>query len=142
MKLKRKALPRPRIEMLPLIDIVFLLLVFFIYAMLSMAVHRGMDANLPGSTRAAVRTAEAPLSLAVKTAPDGLDIYLNTERIDIDDLQDRLRHAVGRINKKPSPELLLFADKTVTYQQLYHVLDQVNGAGIKKVSLQAVAEKP
>ncbi len=141
MKLKPKALPRPRIEMLPLIDIVFLLLVFFIYVMLSMAVHRGMDANLPGSTRA-VRTAEAPLSLAVKTAPDGLDIYLNAERIDIDDLQGRLRRAAGRINKKPSPELLLFADKTVTYQQLYHVLDQVNGSGIKKVSLQAEAETP
>ena len=28
--------------MLPLIDIVFLLLVFFIYAMLSMAVHQGV----------------------------------------------------------------------------------------------------
>ena len=35
-----------RVEMLPLIDIVFLLLVFFIYAMLSMAVHRGMDCLL------------------------------------------------------------------------------------------------
>ena len=33
---------RARIEMLPLIDIVFLLLVFFIYAMLSMVAHRGM----------------------------------------------------------------------------------------------------
>jgi len=40
---KRKA----RIEMVPLLDVVFLLLVFFIYAMLSMSVHRGIDVALP-----------------------------------------------------------------------------------------------
>lgn len=141
MKLKQKSLPRPRIEMLPLIDIVFLLLVFFIYAMLSMAVHRGMDINLPGSTRA-THTDEAPLSLAVKAAPHGLEIYLNADRIDLDDLENRLRHATGRVDKAPSPELLLFADETVTYQQLYQVLDRVNGAGIEKISLQAESEKP
>ena len=38
---------KPRIEMLPLIDIVFLLLIFFIYAMLSMAVHRSLPVSLP-----------------------------------------------------------------------------------------------
>lgn len=141
MKLKQKSLPRPRIEMLPLIDIVFLLLVFFIYAMLSMAVHRGMDVNLPGSTRA-THTDEAPLSLAVKTASHGLEIYLNAEWIDLGDLENRLRHAAGRVNKTPSPELLLFADETVTYQQLYQVLDRVNSAGIEKISLQAESEKP
>jgi biopolymer transport protein ExbD len=38
---------RARIEMIPLIDVVFLLLVFFIYAMLSMTVFRGLELNLP-----------------------------------------------------------------------------------------------
>ncbi len=38
---------RPRIEMIALIDVVFLLLVFFIYAMLSMTVFRGLDVTLP-----------------------------------------------------------------------------------------------
>ena len=45
---RRKA----RIDMLPLIDIVFLLLVFFIYAMLSMAVHHALPVALPVSTTA------------------------------------------------------------------------------------------
>ena len=48
---------KPRIEMLPLIDIVFLLLVFFIYAMLSMAVHRSLPVVLPTSSAAQVDTA-------------------------------------------------------------------------------------
>ncbi|MCA1809797.1 MAG: ExbD/TolR family protein, partial [Kiritimatiellia bacterium] len=38
---------KARVEMLPLIDVVFLLLVFFIYAMLSMVLHRGIKVALP-----------------------------------------------------------------------------------------------
>jgi len=38
---------RRGIDMIPLIDVVFLLLVFFIYAMLSMTVHRAIDVRLP-----------------------------------------------------------------------------------------------
>jgi biopolymer transport protein ExbD len=48
---------RARIEMIALIDVVFLLLVFFIYAMLSMTVFRGLDLELPrarGATQSEV----------------------------------------------------------------------------------------
>ena len=45
---------KARIEMIPLIDIVFLLLVFFIYAMLSMVVHRGVKVDLPQATTAEI----------------------------------------------------------------------------------------
>ena len=61
MPLRRKA----RIEMLPLIDIVFLLLVVFIYAMLSMAVHRGMPVVLPTSSTAGIDKQEF-LSITVQ----------------------------------------------------------------------------
>jgi biopolymer transport protein ExbD len=39
-----------RIEIVPLIDIIFLLLVFFLYAMVSMTVQRGVRVTLPGGT--------------------------------------------------------------------------------------------
>ena len=54
MKVQLPAPKKARIEMLPLIDIVFLLLVFFIYAMLSMAVHRGLPVELPLSATAEI----------------------------------------------------------------------------------------
>ncbi len=44
LNLRRKG---PRIEMIPLIDVVFLILVFMIYAMLSMVIHRGFKVELP-----------------------------------------------------------------------------------------------
>ncbi len=45
---------RARVELLPMIDVVFLLLVFFIYAMMSMVVHRGMSVRLPFAATAEV----------------------------------------------------------------------------------------
>ena len=39
--------PKARVEMTPIMDVVFLLLVFFIYAFMTMTVQRGMKVELP-----------------------------------------------------------------------------------------------
>ena len=130
-RFKRKS---PRIEMVPLIDIVFLLLVFFIYAMLSMAVHRGMKVDLPESA-GPEKSEDSPLSVSVQYEKDRALVYLNKEPIALDELEERLRSQVltdGQLN-----EVLLFADKSVPYQQLYNVLDRISAAGITAISLQA-----
>ena len=59
MRLRRKKV-KPRVEMLPLMDVVFLLLVFFIYSMLTMAVHRGVALTLPVSGTAERETRTSP----------------------------------------------------------------------------------
>ena len=130
-RFKRKA---ARIEMVPLIDIVFLLLVFFIYAMLSMAVHRGMKVELPESANS-VSSEDVPLSVSVQVINGTSVIYLNQEQVSLDDLENQLR--LQSLDMKQGKEVLLFADKSVSYQQLYTVLDRINGAGITAISLQA-----
>ena len=126
---------KARIEMLPLIDIVFLLLVFFIYAMLSMAVHRGLPVVLPVSSTAEIDT-ELTLTLTVKH--DG-SAYLDKESINIENLkvvlQDRMKAMEGR--DASNTGVLLFADQSLSYQDLYKVLDQIKMAGIANISLQA-----
>lgn len=124
---------RARIEILPLIDIVFLLLVFFIYAMLSMAVHRGVSVNLPTSSSAKIER-EALLSVTIK---DNGDILLDNNRIPLKDLARLLRL---RAKEQDSPGVLLFADKRVSCQLLLHVLDQIRMAGLSKISLQTIME--
>jgi len=130
-RFKRKA---ARIEMVPLIDIVFLLLVFFIYAMLSMAVHRGMKVELPESANS-VSSEEVPLSVSVQIINGASVIYLNQEYISLEDLENQLK--IESADMKQDKEVLLFADKSVSYQQLYKVLDRISGAGITAISLQA-----
>jgi biopolymer transport protein ExbD len=124
---------RPRIEMLPLIDIVFLLLVFFIYAMLSMAVHRGLPVSLPESSTAKI---EKELLLSVTVAADGT-IYLDKERIPQGSLRAALEARAGRTE---NVGVLLFADRSIPYSKLFQVLDEIRKAGITRISLQAEAE--
>lgn len=126
---------RARIEMLPLIDIVFLLLVFFIYAMLSMAVHRGLPVVLPVSSTAEIDT---DLTLTLTVRPDGT-AYLDKESVAIGDLRqvliDKMKYLEDR--DAGNAKVLLFADRSLSYQDLYKVLDQIKMAGIANISLQA-----
>jgi len=133
MKINLQTLKKPRIEMLPLIDIVFLLLVFFIYAMLSMAVHRGLPIVLPTSTSAKI---EKQLVLSVTVKADG-SIYIDKEQTDLDSLATLLK-AKSSADKEPG--VLLFADRNLAYQKLFRVLDQIRTAGIQRISLQAEAK--
>ena len=84
---------KPRIEMLPLIDIVFLLLVFFIYAMLSMAVHHSLPVSLPASSTADI---SKELNIEITVRGNG-DIFLDQTRVPRTELQsvlfDRQRQA-------------------------------------------------
>lgn len=122
-----------RIEMVPLIDIVFLLLVFFIYAMLSMAVHRGMNVELPESEISMISD-EVPLSISILNVNGINSIYLNKEQVSLEELETRLRIQTFDVD---DAQAFLFADKSVSYQQLYKVLDRINAAGISAISLQA-----
>jgi biopolymer transport protein ExbD len=133
MKVSRGAGKRARIEILPLIDIVFLLLVFFIYAMLSMSVHRGLPVNLPTSSSAGIER-ESLLSVTIK---DSGEILVDTDPISVRDLAPLLRE---RARGQEAPGVLLFADEKVSCQLLVRVLDQIRMAGIDRVSLQTRME--
>ena len=128
---------KPRIEMLPLIDIVFLLLIFFIYAMLSMAVHRSLPVSLPVSSTAAVNT---ELNLTVTVRQNG-DIYLDKRKVTLEQMQNILLEKSRKADDDKSVQIDLFADKALSYQELYKILDVIKNTGISNVSLQAGAIK-
>ena len=116
--------------MLPMIDIVFLLLVFFIYAMLSMAVHRGLPVNLPASKTVKI---DKKLILAVTIRDDG-SIFVDKDPVDLDRLTTVL---LAKAKGQDQPGVLLFADRNLTYQSLFEVLDRIRQAGLNRISLQA-----
>ena len=130
MKITLRNNKKARIEMLPMIDIVFLLLVFFIYAMLSMAVHRGLPVNLPASKTVKI---DKKLVLAVTINADG-SIFVDQEPVELDQLTTLLQ---AKATGQEQPGVLLFADRNLTYQSLFEVLDQIRQAGLNRISLQA-----
>lgn len=130
MKVKLYQKKAARIEMLPLIDIVFLLLVVFIYSMLSMSVHHGMPVTLPKSATVKPET-ETVLSVTVKSRNK---IYVDHKKVDMDDLFRLLSQTSENTDHSG---VLLFAHKDLPYQVLFSVLDEIKQAGHKKISLQA-----
>ena len=120
---------KARIDMLPLIDIVFLLLVFFIYAMFSMAVHRALPVALPVSSMAPV---DKQVDLSVTVDRSGA-VFVDDAPVIVEALADVLRTKTASIE---APGVLLFADNQITYQTLYNVIDQIKLAGIERLSLE------
>lgn len=133
MKIRTPPNRSARIEMLPLIDVVFLLLVVFIYAMLSMAVHKGLPVALPASSTAKTES-KTVLSITVTA---GGDIFVDKAPVNLDALPGVLRQ---RAAEDQETGVLLFADRSLPYQQLFRVLDQVRRAGLSRINLQAEAE--
>jgi biopolymer transport protein ExbD len=134
MKISRPAMRKVRIEMLPLIDIVFLLLVFFIYAMLSMAVHRGLPVVLPTSSTAKI---DQKTTLSVTLKKTGT-IFINDEQTTLEELAEVLE---TKARGEHETDVLLFADRDLSYQTLFRVLDKIRTAGLNHISLQAEADQ-
>jgi biopolymer transport protein ExbD len=129
MKVDIGANRKARIDMLPLIDIVFLLLVFFIYAMLSMAVHHALPVALPLSSTAPL---DKQVTLSVTVDQNGT-IFVDEAPVALDRLAEVLRTLSG---DSKDPGVLLFGDNRITYQILYNVIDQIKMAGIDRLSLE------
>src|SRR5215510_5165289 len=87
MRLRARAPKKARIEIIPMIDVVFFLLVFFMMTSLAMTIYRGLPVSLPEAAsgdRAAAETA------SITVSKDG-QTYLNREPVALPDLADRLR---------------------------------------------------
>jgi biopolymer transport protein ExbD len=134
MKIRRFHNKPPRVEMLPLIDIVFLLLVVFIYTMLSMAVHKGMPVTLP--TGEQVEPAK-PSTVTVTITANGA-LFVDQQAVALERLSNLLRQ---KTRDKADTSVLLFADRSLVYDRLFKVMDQIRQAGLHRISLQAESVK-
>lgn len=124
-----------RLDMLPMIDVVFLLLVFFIYAMMSMAVHHGVPVALPSGSH--LETSRD--NLVSLTLKNNGDIYVDKEPVDKTRLAEELKR---RIARPEEAGVLIFGDREISYQMLFEVIDTVRGLGISRLSLQAEVPGP
>jgi biopolymer transport protein ExbD len=130
MKVSLQAKRKPRIEMIPLIDLMFLILVSFIYGVFFMSVHRGVLVTLPLSSTAKI---EKQLTLTLSIQADGA-VFLDKEPVTLENLGETLNLRAAE-NKETG--VLLLADRDLPYQKLYTVLDLIRMAGLSQVSLQA-----
>jgi biopolymer transport protein ExbD len=134
MKIRREFSRRPRIEMIPLIDVVFLLLVFFIYSMLSMTIHRGLHVNLPTASTASV---DKEIFITITLQRDG-QLFLEDRAVDSHTLPSLL---IKERKQNPDIQVYLRADREVSYHRAVEVMDLVRSAGINKLALETQWEE-
>ena len=127
---KRKA----RIEIIPLIDVVFFLLATFVMVSMSMVKNQGLQVRLPSAVTA---LPEARKFSVTVTITEGGDVYLNKEKLYLEDLKIRLS------DMKTDSDLKVFinGDERAFFGQAVEILDEIRSLGITKVSIQTRSKK-
>jgi biopolymer transport protein ExbD len=134
MKPVRHSTPVPikkaRIEIIPLIDIMFFLLASFMLVSLSMINMKGVDVNLP--TAKAAEPNEKPDLLIVGV--DALDdIYFGQDKVAKNDVPAKFKQIYEQ-NK--DQKIFIRTVPKATYETFLYVFDQCRKSGLEKVSLQ------
>jgi biopolymer transport protein ExbD len=130
-----RARRRARIEIIPLIDVMFFLLATFVMVSLSMVQPRGITVNLPGAATAAPLQAAG---YAVVTVDDAGGLRFEREPVDLAGLVVRLRaFAEGRSD----PRVLVQGDAGAHLGAVLRVLDESRRLGITHVTIETRLER-
>ena len=133
MRLRSRTARKARIEIIPMIDVVFFLLVFFMMASLAMTIYQGLPVSLPEAAsgqRAAAETANITVSRDGQT-------YLNREPVAIVGLSQKLRPLLAA-NRDLA--VVINADREVAHARVVDVLDELRGSGVTRIAIAVVPE--
>ena len=120
---------KARIEIIPMIDIIFFLLVFFVMITLRMIPAAGIASQLPQSST----TRELPTPQSVITMLGDDDVEYENHKVSAGELAELLTH-------RPNPEKMqvtIAGAKSVSLQGLLAVMDACRSAGITQIGLAA-----
>jgi biopolymer transport protein ExbD len=108
-----------QINVVPLIDVIFAILTFFIMSTLFLTRSEGLPVNLPKATTA--KQQQVPTKITI-TVDEKEQISLNRKPIALDDLTGEVRSLVG---SKPEVLVIINADEKVNYGRVVAVMDRV-----------------
>ena len=129
MRFRRKLSADTNINMVPMIDVVFQLIIYFMVAT-TIIITPGIALVLPTSA-----TAEpTALSRLVVTVVSREEIYFNKERYTMDSLNARLA-GVTEKERAEIKSVVLDGDRTIAYSLLVEVLDALRRNGFKAINL-------
>lgn len=130
MKIPSTAVKRPRIEIIPLIDIIFFLLATFVMVSLSMVQNQGIFVALP---KAATGQPREPSLVATVTVTEEGRWYLDKEPVSAETLPERL----GALRRQhPDLRVVFNGDALAYFGDVVQALDRARQAGVEKVAIQ------
>jgi biopolymer transport protein ExbD len=134
MKLQSYQPKKARIEIIPMIDTIFFLLVFFMIASLAMTASKGMPVNLPKSSAASQR----PVVKVVLTLTASGSYYIDKKHVTFDQIQEGIKE---RLKDNPSAVVVINCDKAQSWENGIHMADEAKRAGARYLTI-ATEPKP
>jgi biopolymer transport protein ExbD len=119
----------PRIELVPLIDVIFCILTFFLLAGLQVARQQAINVDIPKATSGAPAARE----LLMVSLNDAGQLFLEQQPMLV---PGQLIEAVKQYRQaRPNSSIVLYASKQVSYNKVVEVLDALRGVAGDRVAL-------
>jgi biopolymer transport protein ExbD len=123
---KRKA----RIEIVPLIDIMFFLLATFVMVSLSMTKNQGMSVQLPGASTSASHDDENKSTTL--TVMESGELFYNKDKVTAAQLPFKLQTLKA---SEKEPKVIVNADANADFKLVVGVLDEARKIGITRIGI-------
>lgn len=128
MSFRRRHSEPPRVDLTPMVDVVFLLLIFFMISTTFIETP-GLTINLPKSSNQQVKRESQEVKVYLRA--DGT-LFLEQQELEIDQLIEQLQ-AYG--DKAAETTFLLMADKDVKHGKVVQLMDSAKAAGFSKLAI-------
>lgn len=123
-----RAARQPKLMVIPMIDIMFFLLVFFIMSTLYMVEQKTIPVHLPQARNHQVTVDK---SVAIAVTADG-KVLFEQEELPLSLLRRRIEAA---LRGDPDLIFILRSDKQTEYGKVVAVLDEMKAAGVKRMAI-------
>ena len=122
---------KARMEMISLMDVMFLILVVFVYSIFSMSVHRGLKVDLPAAKGSQQKGEQTIITLAADNT-----LYLNKQPMPL----DALVLATVKLWRASAAPVLISADKAASLGTGIELLSKLKNGGVERVAFQVSGE--
>ena len=125
---ERRAVENPRLIIIPMIDIIFFLLVFFMMSTMFMVEQKVLPVTLPSAS-----TAELDMhrTFPVTVMADG-SLRFHEEAVNLNDLAARIE---TELRRDRDSRFVLRADRHAAYGQVVDVLNQLRRLGVQRLTV-------
>lgn len=121
---------RARIEIIPLIDIIFFLLATFVMVSLSMVKNSAIPVNLPAAATGVPQERNDSVVISIDSAGA---LFFNKQPVDAPALEAALKDLLAQ---NPDPRIFINGDTKAEFGKAIAVLDEVRKLGITKVAIE------
>lgn len=121
---------KPVFMIIPMIDIIFFLLVFFMMNSLQTVAQKALSVQLPQASHAS-QPVQMPIIITVDKEGH---ITLDNKPVSIDEASDMMKK---HMSENANAAVILQADRSTAHGQVVAVMDMLKQAGVKRLAIAA-----